>query len=458
MAGLFNVVLRGTVYHFRRGVPDDLRRRLKRRELVRSLGTGDIRAAKLAACRLYVASEGLFSALRGAPMLTEDQIAHLVQDFYAYILDRENAGRLARGSLPAGVREMRITQYATMADKARDALASNRLEEAHFATLMMLKRQGIALDELTPVQAAQAKQALLRAGVDLSEALKARYEGNFNYEPHDKLLKTCLDAPHPNPWPPSRQEAGADATSANKEAAAPAESTPPEPCFSQTAGAFRTSQLETKRWDQQTAAQARATFRLFVEVCGDKPVAAYTRKDASRFRDLIERLPQDYSKHPRYRSLTVEQILAAHTALAPETRSKPITQKTVKRHCSALSSLWNAAVSREDAATNIFSDFRFANSRKASEQRDMWERPDLQRLFTTPVWTGCAAAARRTTPGSVILRDEKFWLPLIAVFTGLRQEEICQLHVEDIRQDEDIWYLDINDRPPRKLNVRRQHS
>ncbi|MFY9294614.1 MAG: site-specific integrase [Methylorubrum rhodinum] len=180
-------------------------------------------------------------------------------------------------------------------------------------------------------------------------------------------------------------------------------------------------------------------------------MAAYTRKDASRFRDLIERLPQDYSKNPRYRSLTVEQILAAHTVLAPETRPAPITQKTVKRHFSALSTLWTAAAAKDEAAANIFSGFRFANNRKASEQRDMWERADLHRLFTTPVWIGCATATRRTTPGSLILRDEKFWLPLIAVFSGLRQEEICQLQVEDIRQDEDIWYLDINDRPPRKL-------
>ncbi len=33
----------------------------------------------------------------------------------------------------------------------------------------------------------------------------------------------------------------------------------------------------------------------------------------------------------------------------------------------------------------------------------------------------------------------------------MRQEEICQLYVEDIRQDEGIWFIDINDRAPRKL-------
>jgi integrase len=81
----------------------------------------------------------------------------------------------------------------------------------------------------------------------------------------------------------------------------------------------------------------------------------------------------------------------------------------------------------------------------------MWDRDELARLFATPVWTGCASHSRRTTPGSLIVRDEKFWLPLIAVFSGMRQEEICQLRVEDIRQDEDVWFIDINDRPPRKL-------
>jgi hypothetical protein len=45
----------------------------------------------------------------------------------------------------------------------------------------------------------------------------------------------------------------------------------------------------------------------------------------------------------------------------------------------------------------------------------------------------------RAEPGSLIIRDERFWLPLIAVFSGMRQEEICQLHVEDVRQADGIW-------------------
>jgi integrase len=84
----------------------------------------------------------------------------------------------------------------------------------------------------------------------------------------------------------------------------------------------------------------------------------------------------------------------------------------------------------------------------------MWTKADLEKLFKTPIWAGCKSEGRRSTPGSLVIRDEKFWLPLIAVFSGARQEEICQLHVEDIRQEEGVWLFDINPRPPRKLKNR----
>ncbi|BCM86295.1 DUF6538 domain-containing protein [Methylobacterium indicum] len=455
MGSVANIVQRGRIFHFRRRVPADLRRCLGRNELVCSLGTGDIRTAKFQACRLYVAAEELFSTLRATPMLTDDQIAHLVRDFYDLILRDENAGRFTHGPLPEGVREARVIQYATMAAKGRAALAGNRLDEAAFIAEMMLKRQGITIKDLAPAEAAQAKQAMLRAGIDISEALKARYEGDFNYEPRDRLLKVTLTEPHPKHWPTPATSPTAPAAPATPATPPPPEQNDPAPAragaFEDRGKAFRDQQVQTKRWDNQTAAQAGATYRLFVDVCGDKPLGAYTRKDAGRFRERIERLPSDYGKHPRYRGLSVEAILAAYTALPEASRAGVITQKTIKRHFSALSTLWTAAVAEGEAGENIFSGHRFAATRKPSEQRDMWEQADLARLFVTPVWTGSRSETQRSTPGTLILRDERFWLPLIAVLSGMRQEEICQLQVEDIRQDTGTWYFDINDRPPRKL-------
>lgn len=441
MASIVNVVLRGRIFHFRRRVPDLLRARLRRKELVRSLATTDVPTAKLRACGLYMASESLFSALRSTPMLTDVQIARLVQDFYGLLLDQENAGRLVRPPITSELRAARAEHYGAVAERTREALACNRLDETRFLTEGMLKKQGIAICTLAPDDLARAEQAMLRAGIEVAEALQARYQGNFNHEPRDRLLKLKLDTldearPAAQPTPPAPQ---------------PAPSVPPGPTMSTVGALFRTAQVATSAWDRQTAAQAGATYRLFVEVCGDKPIADYTRKDAGLFRERIERLPNDYGKLPRYRDRTVDQILALHEALAPEKRVPAITQKTVKRHFSALSALWTTAVAKDEATANIFTGFRFAGSRKASEQRDMWERADLASLFASPVWAGCLSKTRRAVPGRLVLRDEKFWLPLIAVFSGMRQEEICQLHLADVREAEGVWFFDVNDRPPRKV-------
>jgi integrase len=452
VASIPNIVRRGGIFHFRRMVPHDLRRRLGRTELVRTLDTGELRTARLRASELYICSEHLFVAARSDPMLTDDQLARLVQDFYAHVLDRENQVRLTRGLIPEEVRAQRSAYYATVAARSREALACNRLEEAAIVTEGMLRKQGIAPGTLPRGDLAQARQAMLRAGIDLAEAVRARYDGDFNHEPRDRLLKMKLDELAASPVAPVQPTVSSPAPPppCAPESPAPRGGTAGPP-LSEVGAAFRDTQVATGAWDHQTAGQARATFRLFVEVCGDKPLAAYTRRDVGLFRDRIQRLPNDYGKHPRYRDLSVDAILAAHAALPARSKTAVITQRTVKRHFSALSALWSAAVPKGEAEDNIFSGFRFPGAKKATEQRDMWEKEELARLFATPIWRGCESQVRRTKPGNLVLRDEKYWLPLIAVFSGLRQEEICQLHVEDVRHAEGVLYFDINNRPPRKL-------
>jgi hypothetical protein len=54
---LRNVVQRNRVFHFRRAVPRDLRRRFQRSELTCSLRTSELRVAELLSRQLYLASE-----------------------------------------------------------------------------------------------------------------------------------------------------------------------------------------------------------------------------------------------------------------------------------------------------------------------------------------------------------------------------------------------------------------
>lgn len=445
---LRNVVQRNRIFHFRRGIPLDLRPRFRRREITCSLRTSDLHLAGIRARQLYLAAESLFEESRQNPMLTNDQLAVIVQDFYNHVLERDNALRLQGPNISDDMRAKWAEFYRKTAVHARAALGRNDFSGVAGITQHMLAKHKLTekVDEATRNQVAQA---LIRGGIDLADAVRARYEGDFNFEPRDKLLAQKVDALF------TTSAAGPPQAATQQSPVAPAD--PPKEAakadagtlFAETASSFVAKQRQLRRWENQTALQNEKSYELFKTICGNRPLRSYTRKDAANFKDVLERLPADYGKASRYAGKAPKEILA----LDAETGSKGerLSIKTVKRHFSALSALWDEAIPAGEATDKIFSGFKFPQQQRAQDQRPMWTRTDLARLFKTPIWAGCKSEGRRSTPGTEIIRDEKFWVPLIAVFSGARQEEICQLQVEDIRQEKGVWLFDINARPPRKL-------
>lgn len=71
---------------------------------------------------------------------------------------------------------------------------------------------------------------------------------------------------------------------------------------------------------------------------------------------------------------------------------------------------------------------------KARSSRRPFTTEELQRLFNPRPYL----AATEQSPAY-------FWTPLIALFTGMRIEEIAQLLVTDIRQDDGVWCIDVNE-------------
>jgi len=370
-------------------------------------------------------------------MLSDEQLTLIVGDFYETVIRQENSLRLNGQPLSEEARQARIAHYREVSERTKQSLGGNQFADAAFVSEAMLRKHKLA-GTLKRNEINQVRQAILRAGIDLADHMKARYEGDFNYQPRDQLLKAQFTKFAPIQESPITK--------------APTPK-PPGPLFSELSKPFLARQVQTKAWENQTAHQAGKSFDLFTEINGDLPIETYTREHAARFKEVIQRLPANYGKAAAYRGLTLNAIIEAVSGTAA-VKSAALTQKTVKRHFSALSTLWGALITEGKRTENIFTGFKFGNSKRANEQRDMWTEDELQALFSTPAWRGCKSAWNRSAPGLLLIRDDKFWIPLIAVFSGLRQEEICQLQIEDVRQEGAIWYFDINNRPPRQLKNR----
>jgi hypothetical protein len=197
-----------------------------------------------------------------------------------------------------------------------------------------------------------------------------------------------------------------------------------------------------EEWRGQTLAQNKTTYAMFMQCCGDLPVTAYERKHCAAFYDVLRSLPKLYSKTAAWRDLSLAEI-AARTKDEDHER---LSMTTVKRHFAALGRFFAHLKQRgEYHGENPAHGFEFPDKRRDRDKRSMWEGEPLRKLFASPVWTGCYSEVRRSRSGTHVIKDDKYWLPLLGLYHGNRLEEFAQLHRADLRQGDGIWFLDIND-------------
>jgi hypothetical protein len=103
---------------------------------------------------------------------------------------------------PDRFREERAEHDRALADRARFDLANNGYATVRQITSVMLVRRYGLDARFDKLSVRKVGQAMLRAGVEVTETLRARAEGDFNYEPSDKLLVAALAEQAEVPAPP----------------------------------------------------------------------------------------------------------------------------------------------------------------------------------------------------------------------------------------------------------------
>lgn len=167
-----------------------------------------------------------------------------------------------------------------------------------------------------------------------------------------------------------------------------------------------------------TVRKDKDALSMFIEIVGDKHIHEVKQSDAKLF----------------------SKAILTHK-LDDGTRAV----NTVNNHMNSISkfSLWITAHHSEYGHVKLdFSGLRYSREKSVSKERDMFELSEIQQIFANDKFK----KAKNHDP-------EKYWLICIALFSGMRLEEIAQLNPNtDIYEDESgLLVFDVNENDGKSL-------
>ena len=155
-----------------------------------------------------------------------------------------------------------------------------------------------------------------------------------------------------------------------------------------------------------SAQSHRQAFRSLESILGQKTVSAVTKADIKSYADMLRDRPINR---------------AGRTQMSRDTIIKMLSH--VRGYFG-----WavEAGIIAENPADGVRPRTATREERDNENGRQAFDRKQLETLFDSPLFTGCLSESRRSEPGDVMLRDERFWFFIVGLLTGGRVEELSE--------------------------------
>jgi integrase len=439
MADTRFLLRRGHAWYFAIAVPRTLRGRFRSNtgkslhKIVLALGTGDPAEARRRRWPLVYEWRERFERAASGVSLSLREIDGTARDCYLSTLERfavdarrrklstaEDLGGLSIyldnfvDELAGGTVENTVDDWNDDGgDIDLDAIIEH-MEPAVMASEIAAveRRKGITLDPSDPTRKILA-QGLARATLAAIDGRMRLLRGKPSEEPATFLGAHGIDPVTLRPIASERPKALRAMNGGGKR-------------FAEAAAAYVTDMAHSD-WTAQTKMQNETVFRLFADYCSNAPFGSITRAEASEFLEQFSRLDPHYGQQPGFS----KELSFAELQQRFGKPTRQLATNTLNRYRASLSALYNWAIDRGDFdGANPFQ----RKGRKNGDARVGW-RPftidELKKLFAG-------------SPDTAEMR----WAPPIALYSGARLTEVCQLRTGDVRKRDGVWIFDFTDEAP----------
>lgn len=424
-------------FYARARVPDDLRGALGKTELWASLGTADPREAKALGMRRLAEWHDLFQRLRARSEPTEAEVREMVWARYMALVEQDEAARLTypEDSDLDGVWRLLAKEYGQY--------------DLEAYKLFELIRDGAKLDrEERAARHAQLKAEVARghSPSSLPVAHKAALEAGIGLDPTSTAARKLSGAFARAELEALRRAAERDEGEWGGAPADPIIRAPSSPATAAPAGTSLLELFEVYASEKQGGKTAdtwrmeRSVITRFAQFVGPHiNVATIGKKHVRDFKTALAKWPNKADQVAEFRGRSFSEIIKLNEKVG----RAPISARSINKYLSALSAFCNWLVANDYMPSQPVQGL-FLEKPK-DKKRLPFTVDQMQALFTSPLFTGFARDGREHEKGNERADDWRYWLPLMAAFTGARLGELAQLLVSDVREEHGIWFLHLTE-------------
>lgn len=173
--------------------------------------------------------------------------------------------------------------------------------------------------------------------------------------------------------------------------------------------------------------ELRSGLELFRHFMGDEPFNRLTKEKLREFRTLVPKLPARISVNKTLKDLPIDEVVR----IAKKNNFERIAARTVEVKIAAVRQLvkWafeSADFLDEDISGPLERKYVNVKDNKGTINYIAFETFHLKNLLGSYLYSGDIPKRMR------VINPARFWVPMIALFSGARLEEICQLYMQDI--------------------------
>lgn len=199
---------------------------------------------------------------------------------------------------------------------------------------------------------------------------------------------------------------------------------------------------QARRLPRKTVRQNKAYLSILLEYFGpDRHLDAITKQDANKVKQVLHDLPSHRNVRPALKGLPLLEVIKVPG-------QAKISDKTIDSHLQMFATFFKWAETHGHTSRVLFEGLKLGKRAKKQIERRPFTKEEANLIFIELT----------ENPSGLVDNESHKWAMLLAMFTGARLNEICQLEIADVQKEGNIAYLNITDQGDNDKRVKADAS